>query len=102
MLDAHFIGRANGVNGSIALGMNRQAQLDYRERNLVLALKKERQSQGVSAAQLAQMIGIGRNTIPNLERDEARPSLWVLLKMADGLKLNLATCLQNASDTILP
>lgn len=101
-MEAHFNGRAIGVNGSIALGMNRQAQLDYRERNLVLALKKERQRQGVSAARLAHKIGIGRNTIPNLERDEARPTLWVLLKMADGLKMNLATYLQDASDTILP
>ncbi len=53
-------------------------------------LKRERERQGVSAAQLARAIGIGRNTIPNLERNEARPTLWVILKICDGLKLNFA------------
>jgi DNA-binding XRE family transcriptional regulator len=65
------------------------SQIDPRERAIVLALKAERERQGISAAQLARTIGIGRNTIPNLERDEARPTLWVLLKMCDGLKINI-------------
>nr|WP_246430942.1 helix-turn-helix transcriptional regulator [Prosthecobacter dejongeii] len=54
-----------------------------------MALKAERERQGISAAQLAKKIKISRNTIPNLERNEARPTLWVLLKIADGLKVNL-------------
>jgi DNA-binding XRE family transcriptional regulator len=65
------------------------SQIDPRERAIICALKKERERKGISAAQLARMIGIGRNTIPNLERDEARPTLWVLLKMCDGLNVNL-------------
>jgi len=32
---------------------------------------------------------MGGNTIPNLERYEARPTLWVILKICDGLKINL-------------
>lgn len=65
------------------------SQLDPRERAVVTALKTERQKRGISAAQLARTIGIGRNTITNLERDEARPTLWVLLKMCDGLSVDL-------------
>lgn len=69
--------------------MSHPSQLDPRERFVVLALKKERERQGISATQLARRIGIGRNTIPNLERDEARPTLWVMLKIADGLNVKL-------------
>ena len=68
--------------------MENPSQIDVRERNIVLALKAEREKQGISAAHLARLIGIGRNTIPNLERNEARPTLWVILKICDGLKLN--------------
>ena len=76
--------------------MKSPAQLDTRERKIMLALKKERERQGISAAKLASNIGIGRNTIPNLERDEARPTLWVLLKIADGLGLNFFEFAQKA------
>lgn len=68
--------------------MENPSQIDPRERSIILALKKEREKQGISAAELARKIGVGRNTIPNLERDEARPTLWVVLKMCDGLKIS--------------
>lgn len=69
--------------------MEHPSQIDPRERSIILALKKERVKQGISAAELARKIGIGRNTIPNLERNEARPTLWVVLKLCDGLKISL-------------
>lgn len=69
--------------------MESPSQIDPRERSIILALKKEREKQGVSAAELARKIGIGRNTIPNLERNEARPTLWVVLKLCDGLNVSL-------------
>ncbi|GAA5137044.1 hypothetical protein GCM10023213_13150 [Prosthecobacter algae] len=69
--------------------MENPSQIDPRERAIVLALKAERERQGISAAQLAKEINISRNTIPNLERNEARPTLWVVLKICDGLKINL-------------
>ena len=69
--------------------MARPSQLDPRERRIVLALKNERLRQGISAAQLARSMGISRTTITNLEADDARPTLWVLLKISDGLKVNL-------------
>jgi transcriptional regulator with XRE-family HTH domain len=65
------------------------SQIDPREHAIVQALKMERERQGISAAHLARKIGIGRNTIPNLERNESRPTLWVLLKIADGLNVRL-------------
>lgn len=74
--------------------MENPSQIDPRERAIVLALKAERERQGISAAQLARDIKIGRNTIPNLERDEARPTLWVVLKMCDGLNLHLKDLLE--------
>jgi DNA-binding XRE family transcriptional regulator len=69
--------------------MEPPSQIDPRERSIILSLKKERERQGISAAELARKIGVGRNTIPNLERNEARPTLWVVLKMCDGLKISL-------------
>jgi transcriptional regulator with XRE-family HTH domain len=77
--------------------MGYPSQLDPRERNVVLALKKERETQGISAARLARQIGVGRNTIPNLERDEARPTLWVLLKIADGLGVRFDEVMKGAN-----
>ena len=73
--------------------MEHPSQIDPRERSIILALKKERVKQGVSAAALARKIGIGRNTIPNLERNEARPTLWVVLKLCDGLNISLKNLL---------
>ncbi len=74
--------------------MESPSQIDPRERSIILALKKERGKQGISAAELARKIGVGRNTIPNLERNEARPTLWVVLKMCDGLKISLKDLLE--------
>ncbi len=73
--------------------MEQPSQIDPRERSIIVALKKERERQGISAAELARTIGVGRNTIPNLERNEARPTLWVILKMCDGLKISLKNLL---------
>jgi DNA-binding XRE family transcriptional regulator len=61
--------------------MARPSQIDPRERKLILLLK----------------VGISRTTITNLELDDARPTLWVLLKLADGLGLGLDTLLKKAS-----
>lgn len=75
--------------------MARPSQTDPRERALVLALKEARLSRGLSASQLAAQVGLSRTTITNLEADDARPGLWTLLKMADGIGINLADYLQS-------
>jgi len=71
-----------------------ESQLDPRERRVVLALKKIREDKGISAAALAKQIGISRNTIPHLENWRNRPTLWVLLKIADGLNVRLKDLLE--------
>lgn len=73
--------------------MDRPSQVDARERATVLALKEERLRQGISATKLASQVGVSRSTITHIENDDARPTLWVLLKIADGLKLDLAKLL---------
>lgn len=78
--------------------MARPSQLDPRERRIILLLKAERQRQGVSTNKLASQIGISRTTITNLDCDDARPTLWVLLKMADGLGLDLSECLAKVAN----
>jgi transcriptional regulator with XRE-family HTH domain len=60
-------------------------QIEPLERNLVLLLKKERERQGISAAKLAAKIGVDRSSITHLDRDDRRPTLWILVKIAHGL-----------------
>ena len=74
------------------------AQLDPVERQTVLILKQERERQGISATALATEVGINHSTLTHLERDIARPILWVLLESAGGLRLDLADVLTKASD----
>ncbi len=62
----------------------------------MLLLKEERLRQGLSANQLAQNIGIDRTTITHLESDTGRPSLWVLLKIAEGLGMSLSAFIRSA------
>jgi len=76
--------------------MARPSQLDPRERKIVLMLKEERKKQRISANQLSKNVRISRTTITNLDTDDARPTLWVLLKMADGLNVSLAKLLKEA------
>lgn len=76
--------------------MARPSQLDPRERKIVLMLKEERIRQQISANQLSKNVRISRTTITNLDTDDARPTLWVLLKMADGLNVSLAKLLKEA------
>lgn len=77
--------------------MARPSQIDPRERKLVQLLKAEREKQGISTVALAAKIGIARTTITHLELDNNRPTLWVLLKIADGLNVDLAAFLKKAS-----
>ncbi|MEZ0273601.1 MAG: helix-turn-helix transcriptional regulator [Roseimicrobium sp.] len=40
---------------------------------------------------LASQVGVSRSTITHIENDDARPTLWVLLKIADELKVDRPT-----------
>ncbi|SKB00196.1 DNA-binding transcriptional regulator, XRE-family HTH domain [Prosthecobacter debontii] len=66
------------------------------ERAIVLILKNERLRAGISATQLAAQIGVARTTITHLESDDARPTFWVLKKIADGLGLDFGACVIRA------
>jgi transcriptional regulator with XRE-family HTH domain len=56
-------------------------------------LRDERKKQEISAAKLAAKLGISRSTITHIDNDRTRPTLWVLLKIADGLGMKLSECL---------
>lgn len=75
---------------------NGASQTDALERKIVLALKEERLKQELSAAQLAAKIGVSRAAITHIEADRCRPSLWIIIKMAEGLELNFADCVAEA------
>lgn len=72
------------------------SQSDPVERRTVLLLKAERERQQVSTAQLAEKIGISRAAITHIEADRSRPTLWIMLKIAGGLDLNLETIIAEA------
>jgi transcriptional regulator with XRE-family HTH domain len=65
-----------------------ESQIDRRERNLVLWLQKQRLRQGLSAAKLAEKIGMSRASITHIEANRCRPTLATLLKISDGLNIN--------------
>jgi predicted transcriptional regulator len=72
------------------------SQIDPTEKQLVLLLRDERLRQQVSATSLASTIRVSRTTITHIENDESRPTLWVLLRIAEGLGVNLADYLDQA------
>lgn len=76
--------------------MSYGSQIDPTERQLVLLLRNVRLEQQISATALAAAIGVSRTTITHIEKDESRPTLWVLLKIAKGLGVNLAEYMTRA------
>ena len=49
----------------------------------------------ITQRQLADLSGIGINTLTKIERDEANPSLRILEKVLDTLGLVLTTAVKN-------
>jgi DNA-binding XRE family transcriptional regulator len=64
----------------------------------VLLLRDERLRQEVSATALAAAIKVSRTTITHIGNDKSRPTLWVLLKIAEGLGVSLAEYLDQAPE----
>ena len=54
-------------------------------------IKERRKSLRVTQRQLADLSGVGINTLTKIERNEANPSLSVLIKILDTLGLVLTT-----------
>jgi len=74
------------------------SQTDPVERKVVLLLKEARLRQGISATQLAAKIGISRAAITHLEADRSRPTLWLLLKISNGLGFKLTGFVRTAEN----
>jgi DNA-binding XRE family transcriptional regulator len=74
--------------------MEPPSQHDPNERAIVLRLKEIRTEKGISANALAAKIKVDRSTITHMEADRTRPTLWLLLKIADGLDVKLSDVLE--------
>lgn len=77
--------------------MSNGSQINPTERRLVLLLREERLRQGISATALATAIGLSRTTITHIENDQSRPTLWVLIHIAEGLQVSLPELMERAS-----
>jgi y4mF family transcriptional regulator len=62
--------------------------------NIGQQIKERRKSLKVTQRQLAELAGIGINTLTKIERGEANPSLSILNKVLDTLGLELTTSIK--------
>ena len=62
--------------------------------NIGQPIKERRKSLKVTQRQLAELAGIGINTLTKIERGEANPSLSILNKVLDTLGLELITSIK--------
>lgn len=57
-------------------------------------IKERRKSLRVTQRQLAELSGVGINTLTKIERGEANPSLRILERILDTLGLELSTAVK--------
>jgi transcriptional regulator with XRE-family HTH domain len=72
--------------------------------NLIIAknLKRVRSGKKLSLDQLSKLTGVSKSMLAQIERGEANPSITTLWKIANGLKVALASLMhQKQPDTIL-
>lgn len=62
--------------------------------NIGQQIKERRKSLKVTQRQLAELSGIGINTLTKIERGEANPRLSILNKILDTLGLELTTSIK--------
>jgi len=67
---------------------------------VVRLLKKERERQGVSKYTLASKSGLSQQMIGYVEREMRNPTLETVLRMAEGLELDLATIIKKAQKRV--
>lgn len=63
---------------------------------LIVLLQAERQKQGLSYQQLAQISGIHRTTISLIERNMQNPTVLLCKKLANALQVPLAELIKKA------
>lgn len=57
-------------------------------------VRKQREAKGYSAAEFARIIEMDRPNLHKLERGDYSPSLYLLVRIADGLDLSLQSLLE--------
>lgn len=72
-------------------------QIDPLESMLVTLMREERERQRISVNKLATKAGISPSTIAHVEDGSARPTLWVSLRMAQGLGRSFASFVDEAT-----
>ncbi|MFC5050123.1 helix-turn-helix transcriptional regulator [Rubritalea spongiae] len=55
-----------------------------------MALKAERERQGISQQRLSEMAGVSRTGLRHVESLDTNPTLYSLLKIARALSINLS------------
>ena len=60
---------------------------------IVAAIQEARLKKGLSRYQLAKLTGLHPSTIGLIERGRRNPSLFVILKLADSLEIDIAELL---------
>ena len=76
--------------------MQRRKQLEQIEEAVIKRLREVRVAAGMSQAALAQKAGISRPTVGHTENKRTRPTLWVLLSLAEALDLELPDLISDA------
>ena len=74
-----------------------QDPCDDVELRLITRLRDRRVAEGLSQTKLAAAAGVSRSTITHMEDGSSRPTLWVLLRVARALDLDLSVELRQAT-----
>jgi transcriptional regulator with XRE-family HTH domain len=82
-MDANFY-----TDSAIAMPVSREDCGEYRK-EFGLRIRKNRKSLGLSQEQLAHRSGLHRNYISDVERGRRNLSLDALLRLANGLSINI-------------
>ena len=81
--------------------LSRRKAYDYAERiraRLPLQLQKLRAALGLSKYALALIAGVSRDMIGAIERGDTIPSLYILAKLASGVRMTLTEFLRRLED----
>jgi transcriptional regulator with XRE-family HTH domain len=58
-------------------------------------VRRLRKAKGVTQMELAELLGVGRSYLSQIERGKRDPGLRLVKSIADGLKTTLSDLLQN-------
>ena len=58
-------------------------------------VRRLRKEKGITQLELAELLGVGRSYLSQVERGKRDPGLRLVKSIADGLKITLSDLLQN-------